>query len=236
MAAVETITTVLVAATAVAPAGPYDLIDLATVKDELDIAPDDSSQDGRLSRAISEESRAIAAYCNRVFVVETVQDLVYPERDAYPYQVPGGVAPLQLSRWPVAPVPNGDVTSVVIADPPGTTTNLVEGQDFVVDAAKGWLIRLNHYTGYPTSWDPVMTTIVYPAGYAAIPSDLSGAALRMITARWKARGRDPLLMSRDQPGALGNERYWVGGVPGVRGPFPQEIAAVLDLYRVPVTA
>lgn len=236
MAAVETITTVLTAATAVAPAGPYDLIDLATVKDELDIEPADTSQDLRLARAITEESLVIASYCNRVFALETVQDQIYPERDAYPYQVPGGVAPLQLSRWPIA----GDVTSVVIVDPPGTATTLIEGQDFLTDAARGWLIRLDQYTGYPTRWDPVMTTVVYPAGYAqgtaGIPADLSGAALRLITARWKARGRDPLLMSRDQPGALGQERYWVGGVPGVKGPFPQEIAAVLDLYRVPVTA
>ena len=239
MAAVERVTTVLTAAPANPPAGPYDLIDLATVKDELDIDPDDTAQDARLVRAIIEESLAIAHYCHRVFAVETVQDVIYPERDAYPYQVPGGVAPLQLARWPLVAV-----AWVSIVDPPGTITTLVQAPgfasnrpgDFLSDPAHGWLVRLDPYTGYPTSWNPVMTTVVYQAGYAAIPGDLSGAALRMITARWKARGRDPLLMSRDQPGALGSERYWVGGVPGVRGPFPQEIAAVLDLYRVPVTA
>lgn len=303
MAAVETITTVLAPAAAPsnpngAPAGPYDLVDLATVKDELDIQPDDTAQDTRLARAITEQSIAIASYCNRVFAVETVQDIIWPERDAYPYQVPGGVAPLQLRRWPVAnfttvltsaatqagpvlplappagaaigmPVggPNipagatvaalgagsvtlsapvaGDVPAgsaitfglgVTIVDPPGVVNALAATRDFLIDPSPGWLTRLNLYTGYPTSWDPVMTTVVYSAGYSPIPADLSGAALRMVTARWAARGRDPLLISRDQPGALGAERYWVGGVPGVRGAFPQEIAAVLDLYRVPVTA
>lgn len=239
MAAIERITTVLTPATAVAPAGPYDLIDLATVKDELDIEPDDTAQDARLARAITEQSLVIARYCHRVFAVETVQDLFYPERDAYPYQVPGGVAPLQLARWPLVAV-----AWVSIVDPPGTITTLVQAPgfpsnqpgDYQVDADRGWLVRLDHYTGYPSYWCPVMTTVVYQAGYAAIPADLSGAALRLITARWSARGRDPLLMSRDQPGALGSERYWVGGAPGVRGAFPQEIAAVLDLYRVPVTA
>lgn len=230
MAAVETITTVLTAATAAAPAGPYDLTDLATVKDELNIPTSDTSKDAFLSRAITQASAAIASYCNRVFAVETVQDVIHPERDAYPYQVPGGVAPLQLSRWPLVAV-----AWVSIVDPPGTTTTLLEGSDFQSDLARGWLIRLNKYTGYPSSWDPVMTTAVYQAGYASIPADLVDATLRLVTARFAARGRDPLLRSEDQPG-LGTQAYWVGGMPGVKGAFPQEIAAILDLYRVPVTA
>src|SRR6185437_9590144 len=39
---------------------------------------------------------------NRVFALETLQDLIYIQQDPYPWQVPGGVYALQLSRWPLA--------------------------------------------------------------------------------------------------------------------------------------
>jgi len=139
------------------------------------------------------------------------------------------------------------VAWVSIVDPPGTITTLVQAANapttqrpplpgaFQADFERGWLTRLDPYTGYPTNWNPVLTTAVYSAGYKTIPADLVDATLRLVTARYAARGRDPLIMSQDQPG-LGTQRYWVGGMPGVKGAFPQEIAALLDLYRVPVTA
>src|ERR1700756_1662640 len=74
---ISPITTVLTPATATAPAGPYDLTDLATVKDELAIPTSDTSKDGFLQRAITQVSAAVAQYCNRVFAVETIQDLFY---------------------------------------------------------------------------------------------------------------------------------------------------------------
>ena len=388
--AIDVFTTVLVPATATPPAGAYDLTDLATIKDELKIT--DTTQDNFLQRGITQISTAISNYCNRVFLVETVQDVLYPNRDAYPYQVPGGVAPLQLSRWPLlgapgpaapvnlttssltssgavlafgnastvpagapavgtniptgavvqavastgpiatsaissggggggyapgdtgsvtagtgdadyvvnsvaggvvtgysltapgtayansqgnatatggaqpgsgtglkiditgiavtaslvtlsapisGPVPSGaSVTfglTVTVVDPPGTTTQLAFGTDYVIDAKTGWLTRLNKYTSYPSLWDVVMTTVTYQAGYSPIPADLVDAALRVLTMRFTGRGRDPLLRSDDQPGE-GTQNYWVGSLPGVKGPFPEEIAALLDFYRVPATA
>jgi hypothetical protein len=294
--AIEIITTVL------SPAASYNLIDLPTVHDEMQIPATDTSNDAWLNRGIAQVSRAIANYCNRVFPVETVQDLCYPERDAYPYQVPGGVRALQLRRWPILPAavklptsadtPSGAVlpfasasaivagmpaycatgvsglpasayvssvasgsatlsapvtadvpagTSVnfgpcvTINDPLGTVTTLVNGTDYQVDAKKGWLIRLSPYTGYPTTWDPVQTTVTYQAGYATIPDDLVDAALRVMTQRWQDRGRDPFLKSQDQPG-LGTQTFWIGTRPGVKGVFTEEIAGMLDSYRVPVTA
>lgn len=100
---INTITTVLVPALAISPAKPLDLTDLATLKDELQIT--DTSRDSFLQRAISQVSTAIATHCNRVFQVETVQDAIYPQRDAYPYMVPGTIAPLMLSRYPILGFP-----------------------------------------------------------------------------------------------------------------------------------
>jgi hypothetical protein len=59
------------------------------------------------------------------------------------------------------------------------------------------------------------------------------AALRWLSMRWSARGRDPMLKSRTQPG-IGEEVFWVGGPP-MSGAVPEEIAGRLDgTYRVPV--
>ena len=60
-----------------------------------------------------------------------------------------------------------------------------------------------------------------------IPVDLVGHCLEMITARWKARGRDPALIQRETPG-VGTERFWYGNAPGHIGPLPPRIQSALD--------
>lgn len=102
---VTPITTVLIAAAApAAPAVLYDLTDLATVHDELKIPTNDTSNDGWLGRAITQASTAIRLFCKQPFQIETISDLLYIQQDPYPYQTPGGVSPLQLTRFPVANV------------------------------------------------------------------------------------------------------------------------------------
>jgi hypothetical protein len=283
----------------------YDLVDIATVKDELSIKATDTSNDTFLKRAISQTSTVIANYCNRIFAVETLQDRIYIDQDAYPYQVPGGVSPLQLSRFPVFAV-----TSVKQLTAINVLNTLTEGTDFKVDPANGWLIRIDAFTGVAVTWEALPVIVEYTAGYSAtavqpatvpaspftitvtnaayfaqdqgvtlsdgtpliavdvnpgpgqysvspqgvylfnvanlgvtvnigyvftsIPLDLVDAALRLITQRFRARGRDPMLTRRDQPN-LGTEQYWVGVVPGQVGAFPPEIQGLLDgQYRVPV--
>jgi hypothetical protein len=299
--AVEVITTVLVTATAEAPAGPYDLTDLTTVHDELSIAANDTSNDSFLQRGITQSSAAIAHYCNRVFPVEAVQDEIFIQQDPYPWQVPGGVYPLQLSRWPlfdqtptsftgnthgsvlVDTIPSTagiTVGSLVFAAdgsiPAGTTIDeivgpnsinlshaatssetglsmntglqiiqtlavgvtqtLVYGQDFTIDARRGWLIRLNRFTGVSERWESEPVTVQYQGGYETIPSDLVEATLRLVTARFRARGRDPVLLQRDQQGSLGSERFWVGTQRGQVGMLPPDVVGLVDRYRTPVIA
>jgi hypothetical protein len=308
---VEYISTTLIAAIATPPAGAYDLTTLATVHDELSLATGDTSNDTFLSRAISQASRAISRYCGRVFPIEAVEDQIYIEQDPYPWQTPGGVYPLQLSRWPllddVIPVTftgntNGttDVTGIsdmagiaegmliFAADgsiPPGTTVtsvgsgslvlsnaatsnetglsmtvgvqviqtlsvgetqSLVYGSDYTIDFQRGWLIRLNEWTGVSEKWEAEPVNVQYQAGYFSstllqsgtdnVPEDLEEACLRLVTARFKARGRDPMLVEQSQPQALGTQRWWIGQMPGQNGALPPEIEAMVRPYRVPVVA
>lgn len=297
----ERFTQVLVAAQAASGYGnAYDLVDLPTAKAELGIDIIDTDKDDFVARAITQASRSIASYCKRTFQAETVLGTVYPPRDAYPWQVPGGTDPLQLARWPLqfippvslpapaetdqgnvlpfastagvavgqpvahaAVLPGATVTAVApnvsvtlstnltgpvkqgdsvgfgiavwVTDPPGAPRLLAAGTDYQADAALGQLVRLSPYSAYPMPWDPVLTQVAYQGGYTAIPEDVQDAALRLITARYRARGRDPAMKSQDQPG-LGHQQYWIGTMPGVRGAFTEEIRGLLGQYRVPTVA
>ncbi len=217
-----------IVSTVLGPAASYDLTTLATIKDDLAIPASDTSSDATLARFITEQSALVAQYCNRVFPIETVRDTLFLDRDPYPYQVAGLQSELQLSRWPVLAV-----TSVVETVALGVTNVLTEGTDFVTDLARGWLTKIDPNTGTPTGWSPNQYTVQYQAGLSSPPADLEMAVLRLVTARFKARGRDPYLRSQGEPG-VGQEQYWIGAMPGQTGPFPPDISAVLEKYRVPL--
>lgn len=219
--------------TVLTPASNYDLTTLENIKDDLAIPDGDTSSDTTLARYITEQSAMVAQYCNRVFAIETVKDVIMPQRDPYPYQVTGMMSELQLSRFPVVSVTS--VTDQVIV---GVDNTLEEGSDYITDLERGWLTKLDPNTGAPTGWSPDQYTVQYVAGLFAPgtdspPPDLEMAVLRMVTARFKARGRDPFLKSQGEPG-IGQEQYWIGALPGQTGPFPPDIAAVLEKYRVPL--
>src|SRR5918912_3208358 len=96
--------TVTTIPTVTSGAPSLDLVELEEIKAELKIDPEDTSNDDWLDRAIGQVSRSISSYCNRRFQVESISDLIYIQQDPYPYQTPGGVFALQLSRWPVKDV------------------------------------------------------------------------------------------------------------------------------------
>lgn len=140
----------------VTPAASYDLTDLATAKDEVGLKTTDTSNDAFLQRGISQVSSAIANYCNRVFQVETLIDTVDIERDAFPYQVPGGVPAIQLSRWPVVGMVS--LTENGIA--------LTEDTDFRVDYQKGLVYRLTVDGTFVCPWAALPVVVKYLAGFA----------------------------------------------------------------------
>ena len=87
--------------------GPYDLVALADMKDELNIPAIDTSKDTWLARAITQASIQIANECNRVFAIEGLQDQIFVEHDR--------PDKLQLSRWPIVnlatPLTNADAAA-----------------------------------------------------------------------------------------------------------------------------
>ena len=138
----------------------------------------------------------------------------------------------------------------------GNSKTLIPLTDFEVDAGSllpgdegaSTVYRLNEL-GNPKTWPPARITVIYQAGYVlpgqdvdcsatgakTLPADLESACIRIVVGRYLARGRDPMQRSREQPG-IGRDEWWVGAVPGQTGPYPNEIMAILDRYRVPVVA
>ncbi len=113
-------------------------------------------------------------------------------------------------------------------------TPLAEGVDFVVDAERGQIDRLNSLTSRTREWR-LPATVIYPAGYAAIPDDLQEAVILLAKLRWFARGRDAALKSETIPGVY-SASYLAGGAAGVQGDMPAEVAEKLDRYRTTVVA
>lgn len=212
--------------TVVTPAGSHDMTDLTTVKGELNITTTDAARDAVLSRYITTASKAAEQFCNRVFVIETVLDSFYPQRDRWPRIVCAGPDPLQLSRFPIV------ASSIASVIENGVT--LTENTDFVADYAVGQLIRLDT-NGFPTSWMTYPITVQYGAGYSPLPADVSDAVIRMVAQRWFARGRDPNLRGETIPGVY-QANYWVqtSTSQGQDGNMSPDVQAMLDNYRVPV--
>ncbi len=209
---VEVISTVTV------EAGSYDLTDLATVKTELGITA--STYDTQLDRYITVASLAAGQYCNRVFVVETVQDRFDITFARLRF---GGEPHLQASRWPI----------VTMSSLTESGTALVKDTDYKVDVVTGKFIRLDT-NGDPTTWgqSPVLAT--YSAGFATIPADLEDAVIRMIRGRWFAKDRDPYTRQESIPGVR-DISYWVPTGPDA-GNMTPDVADILENYRQPVAA
>jgi hypothetical protein len=130
----------------------------------------------------------------------------------------------------------------------GVSTWLKAGTDFEIqsgsllpgDEGVGLLYRLNDH-GNPKNWPASTIQVTYQSGYTLpdcecsnLPSDLEKVCIRLVVGRYAARGRDPMLVERNQPGNIGTERWWIGATPGQRGPYPNDLMSTLDSYRTPV--
>jgi hypothetical protein len=200
-------------------ASSYDLTTLVNVKAEL--GQTDGSSDVILKRYIGGASAAAMQYCNRVFAAESLSEQFLPDHASRLFR--GGVSALQLSRWPIIAV-----TSVT-----EDSTLLVENTDYLVDKAAGQLTRLDS-SGRGRSWSPLPLVVVYSAGYAVIPPDVEDAAIRMVSKRYSAKGRDPTLKAENIPGVL-DRQFWIA-TGSDSGNMTPDITDVLDNYRQPLTA
>jgi len=210
-----------------APAASTALTTLETVKSVLGISG--ATDDVYLTLAIGQASAVISTYCNRVFALETVEDAIRPAMDSYPWNVPGGLSPVQLSRWPVTAISSVTEDGVI----------LIPGTDYEVDRVQGQVWRLD-LNGNLIAWHTVRVVAVYSGGYVLPPSvsrtlpvDLELAAIDLVKAQYMARTRDPLLKGEAVPGIY-SAQYDLNSNAG--SGLPDSIVGLIDNYRVPVAA
>jgi hypothetical protein len=206
------------------PASNYDLIDLTTLKSLFQIT--DDASDAFLNALIPLASQAVQTYCNQVFVVETLTETLFPARDGMPWSVSTAFEPLQLKRWPLT-----GVTSIV--ETVGTqVTPLIAGTDYLPKSNLGQILRLNQ-NGLPRNWCSSQIAVVYSAGYASIPGDVTYAVAQVIKLDWDASQRDPALKKKTIEGVASYE-YWVSDKGLGSGNLPPVVKGALEKYRVPV--
>ena len=225
------ITTVVTPATGSGGAGPYDLTTLAAVKAEPWYTP--SLADAWLQRIITACSNSIGQYCNRVLVVQTYQDTIFPRRDPPMRIAVGGLNVVQVTNFPViAPAGSPPVSNVSVTE---NGVALIENTDYIVDYDMGQITRYDPNTAYVMPWDEWPIVVQYKAGYAAGTPDMALLADACITfVKWRAfvSTRDPGLKSQSIPGDIEQTFLWGSG-PGGPLNIPAEVTGIIDNYRVP---
>jgi hypothetical protein len=198
----------------------YDLIDLATVKDELNITT--SAYDVKLARWITSASQRAMNYTNRVFAVETVTEVWRLPLWRHPSPYLPASAELILSRTPVK-----SLISVVEDANPALTVNV----DFEVDLRSGQIWRLDQL-GNRIHWNTQTVTINYQGGYDPTDVRMAEAQLAveiLVKQRYAEQGtRDPNLVRENIPGVV-DRQWWVPAAKD--SALPPEVQDLLDPYR-----
>lgn len=216
------------------PAATYDLTDLDTVKQELNVVGTDN--DALLQRWLTAISKRIAKYCDRVFPVEQVTETFRTNAgaDASVQQFRsvsffgGSAKSLELTR---RRLPTVSIDSIV----EDNTRILVEGMDYTADFKNGIIYRL--YNTGTTNW-PLFSKVViqYTGGFDPIPEDVAEACLLALRLRWTNRLRDPNLRQLTIEG-MGSKTYWVpqstaeSSEPGAGDDLGPAITSMLVDYR-----
>jgi hypothetical protein len=191
-------------------ASSYDLTTLTNVKQDLGITG--TANDPALKRYISAVSGNVANYCNRVFAVETIED-----RFLRSSSFTDVTDLLQLSRCPVV-----EIASVTVDDAP-----LIAEQDYILNASVGQLIRIDA-GGRQCLWHGRTIVVSYDAGFETIPPDLEDAVIRVVTTRYRAKGRD-LSIRQESVQGIGERQFWTAA-----NGTASDLGEVLDNYRLEV--
>lgn len=121
-------------------------------------------------------------------------------------------------------------------------TQSLDATLYEFEAKTGFLQRLEtdgNGNFWPRRWGTGEIAVYFTAGYImpgksgtgpTLPSDLEEAALRILTERYRAKGRDPSLRSESIQGESVRQ-WWIGTPPGQDGAFAPEVQGILNRYR-----
>lgn len=215
------------------PATTRNLTTVAAVN--LDLGLTTGTHDAWIASVLPRVSARVETYCERVFARETVTETWRDIRgqaqtDTRPAieRLGGTKRPsLRLSRTPTSGTP-----TITLTD--GEDTEVLETDEYSLDASTGVLLRLND-SGHSIYWPSSRIDVAYTGGYLLpdqesrdLPEDLEGAVIDMVKLRFYARLRDPSLKS-ETVDLMGSQTFWMPGSGDTD--IPETIRAVLDGYR-----
>jgi hypothetical protein len=176
-----------------------DLTTLATTKAWLGI-PTGTTEDTLLNRLITAASGFIQSWLNRQLLSASYTET----RDGH------GGPTMVFANYPVTAVASVTVDGVAI---PAAASVLANGYRFT-----GTMISL---AGYLFTRGTGNVTLVYTAGYAAVPSEIEQACLELIGYKYKERDR------------IGHESKSLAGevVTFITKDMPEPVKAILKNYR-----
>lgn len=196
----------------------YDLTTLATVKAELGIT--NGVEDANLATWITQASGACAAYCDRVFGLETVTEVF---RNKLLFDRGGSKIPsVLLTRTPVA--------SIIALTEDGSL--LTADVDYQLDPEEGILYRLNSSDDSLTKWHFKKLVANYTGAYALVgnlPHNIERACITQVKAVRSNANKDPTIKSENIPGVLSTTYTTTSN--GDSSGLDPEAAALLDPYR-----
>jgi len=183
------------------PAAPFAT--LAAAKEFLGVA--DASADARLTSLLATASVALENYCGRPIAQRTVTEILDPEEV---------VSVLVLSRFPVI-----SLTSVAFDDVAQTPA------DFRLSRGSGTLRRVD---GQPFTAEKL--TIVYEAGYAAIPPPVAEACSRYAASLYNSKAQRLAVAAEAVPDLASVTYGSTGGVSRNGVVLPFDVAGLLAAY------
>lgn len=181
----QQILNVITPATAVPPAGPYDLVTLAEMKAKMLIPPTNTTFDVLLQELITNISETIAKMCNRVFAQEKVDETFYQLNDGN-----GTTQRLYLSRWPVKLANIASINQSGVDILPNNISNGTTGQ-WVLEESTGTIYQSSDFGAWCGTVD-----VVYTGGYAlpdGAPGTLKFCVEALIRESYMSWIRNPAL-------------------------------------------
>jgi hypothetical protein len=173
------------------PADSSDLTVLATVKAELGLTT--TAEDANIETWIDQASGACAAYCDKVFGLETVTE-TFRNRFSYVYRNQNKLDSIQLQRIPVV-----SIVSIV-----EDTVTLVQDTDFWLDPDEGLIYRLDTNQNI-IQWSFTQLTVNYSGGYellGTLPQNVERACIIQVKSLRSDATRDTSVKQETIPGVL----------------------------------
>ncbi|MDB5358855.1 MAG: hypothetical protein JWO51_152 [Rhodospirillales bacterium] len=218
------------------PATDRKLTQIATIKEELSIPTDVTTDDDLIGRLILASSDQIGGILRRVLALETVRETL--RFSGWERGNDGAAAPMILSRRPITEIVSITENDTLLTEADWQPfTDPISGADGMIS---GMLIRLSD-DGHQRGWRG-RVVVEYSAGFAlpgsdnqTLPPSIERACVELVSEAYLTRNINPALVEERIDG-VGMKRYANGSysrsgtlMPGISDSVALKLGAFIEL-------